>query len=202
MGSEEFIFKGNLIKNILKNLFGIRKKFDKGKKTEEPQLDSCIGCGLCVDVCPTDAIQVFKFRDIVCSSCGVCLEICPNDAILEDRYTIDKDKCTKCGYCAMFCTIPFIKNEIPLPKTPMITKECNNCRLCVGKCPENAIYASENKIHIDGKKCKNCLTCVDYCPMNAIVSSNDYVKSCIINVDINSCIFCKECEYVCPLKNR
>ena len=198
-GINRMLNKGNLLKKIFKNVFK-KNKFQKPKKTEKPILDECIACGLCAKACPTNAIKIFKFRNIICSHCGACVDICPNNAIILDRFTIDKSRCTKCGYCALVCTIPIIKNEIPIPKTPIITKGCNNCGLCISKCPNKAIYYGKNGISIDSKKCNNCLVCVDFCPMHAIVSPLDYVKSCIIKVDIDSCIFCKECEEVCPIK--
>ena len=44
----------------------------------------CIGCGLCVDGCPNDAISVDEIAEIdrdKCTACGACVEECPQDAI-------------------------------------------------------------------------------------------------------------------------
>jgi ferredoxin len=197
----KFLKTKSILKIIIKNLFGKKTEFlETNKRTEKPHLGNCIGCGLCVDVCPTNAIEIFKFREIICSCCGVCVEVCPNNAIEKDRFTIDTEKCTKCGYCVLFCSIPYIKNEIPKPKTPVITSECNKCMLCIKKCENKAILFKDNKIIIDEEKCKNCLKCVEFCPMKAILSPDEFVNSCIVKVDINSCIFCKECVEACPLK--
>jgi pyruvate formate lyase activating enzyme len=43
-----------------------------------------------------------------CIGCGKCLEICPSDAINRDEsngkgLTIDRDRCTLCGQCAKHC---------------------------------------------------------------------------------------------------
>ncbi len=46
----------------------------------------CMGCGLCVDVCPYGARYIDQTRDIamthpfLCDSCGSCVAICPNNA--------------------------------------------------------------------------------------------------------------------------
>ena len=188
-----------MLKNIFKNIFGKKHTITDGK-TENPNLLNCIGCGICVKSCPTNAIQIFKQRDIICTYCGACADICPNNAIYLNRYTIDVKKCTQCGYCSLVCAIPIIQQEIPIPKTPIIKKGCNKCCLCVPKCPNKAIYIENNEIKIDNNKCENCLLCVEFCPLNEIISPNEYIKNCIIKVDIDSCIFCKECEYVCPIK--
>ncbi|MFH1736593.1 MAG: electron transfer flavoprotein subunit alpha, partial [Actinomycetota bacterium] len=40
----------------------------------------CIGCGVCKDVCPYSAIEIFEGQAVItghCSVCGVCAEICP-----------------------------------------------------------------------------------------------------------------------------
>lgn len=50
---------------------------------------SCIGCGMCVLICPEEALEVAPIfvveidRDR-CTGCLICLNMCPNDA-LEER---------------------------------------------------------------------------------------------------------------------
>jgi len=46
--------------------------------------NKCNGCGLCVDECPTGAIELNDYAYVdedICTECGTCLEVCPNDAI-------------------------------------------------------------------------------------------------------------------------
>ena len=46
----------------------------------------CMGCGLCVDICPYGARYfdesegVAKTRPFLCDSCGACVAVCPNGA--------------------------------------------------------------------------------------------------------------------------
>jgi heterodisulfide reductase subunit A len=46
----------------------------------------CMGCGICVDVCPYSARVIDESRRIavvrpfLCDSCGSCVSVCPNDA--------------------------------------------------------------------------------------------------------------------------
>ncbi|CAB3287810.1 Polyferredoxin [Methanocaldococcus lauensis] len=200
---EEFykIIKGvGIIKNIIKMIYLSNKNkdiFSKPSKTKPIQLVECIGCGLCVSKCPTNAIKIFDFRETICSVCGTCLEICPNNAIIKDRFTIDESKCMKCGICVLFCPIPIIKKDIPKPKTPVILKDrCNSCGLC--DCEAIDVLNKE----IDPEKCKLCLKCIDRCPLQAILTPDEYVNSLVIKVDIDSCIFCRECEEVCPIRGN
>jgi len=47
----------------------------------------CIGCEVCIDSCPTNAIVmkdgVAAIVDADCIDCGACLPTCPVDAIKE-----------------------------------------------------------------------------------------------------------------------
>lgn len=46
----------------------------------------CMGCGICVDVCPYSARvidehkKIAVIRPFLCDSCGSCVSVCPNDA--------------------------------------------------------------------------------------------------------------------------
>ena len=53
-----------------------------------PQIDSakCIGCDLCVRLCPTQALSMIRGIAVVtapdmCAYSGICQEICPTQAI-------------------------------------------------------------------------------------------------------------------------
>lgn len=46
----------------------------------------CNGCGLCVEYCPTHAVELEKGRPVIispadCAYCGLCEETCPVGAI-------------------------------------------------------------------------------------------------------------------------
>ena len=46
--------------------------------------DLCVGCGLCVIVCPTEALEAWGYLIIdtaKCSECLGCIEICPVEAL-------------------------------------------------------------------------------------------------------------------------
>ena len=47
--------------------------------------DDCSGCGECVEVCPTEAIEMNDDKASVdpdaCGDCGVCEDACPTGAI-------------------------------------------------------------------------------------------------------------------------
>jgi heterodisulfide reductase subunit A len=53
----------------------------------------CMGCGVCVDVCPYEARivdyrkKVAVVRPFLCDSCGTCVAACPNDASFLRDFT-------------------------------------------------------------------------------------------------------------------
>ncbi len=45
-------------------------------------LDRCMQCGFCIDLCKFEAISYqFKVNTLDCEGCGVCVDFCPADAI-------------------------------------------------------------------------------------------------------------------------
>ena len=52
-----------------------------------------------------------------CIGCGMCIKICPHDAIHVDKNlaVIDYDKCTSCGLCAAVCPKKLIASPIETP---------------------------------------------------------------------------------------
>ena len=49
--------------------------------------DLCLGCGLCVDNCPQQAVWLLwgqaEIDQSKCNHCGLCLDVCPQGAIAE-----------------------------------------------------------------------------------------------------------------------
>jgi NAD-dependent dihydropyrimidine dehydrogenase PreA subunit len=69
-----------------------QKRFDEPAKFfatnyfAEVDQELCIGCGVCVDRCNMEAIEVMNDKSEVnksrCIGCGVCIPTCPQDAII------------------------------------------------------------------------------------------------------------------------
>ena len=49
--------------------------------------DLCLGCGLCAENCPRQAISLQSGLALInqdrCNRCGICLEVCPRGAIMQ-----------------------------------------------------------------------------------------------------------------------
>ncbi len=56
---------------------------------EKPKIDveECTGCGICVDECPNECLELDSedvavlAKDDVCDGCATCEESCPTEAI-------------------------------------------------------------------------------------------------------------------------
>ncbi|MDD2585918.1 MAG: 4Fe-4S binding protein [Syntrophomonadaceae bacterium] len=50
--------------------------------------DNCVGCGLCVESCPIEAISLCEDKAVIdkelCVECLSCIDICPFGAIHQD----------------------------------------------------------------------------------------------------------------------
>lgn len=55
----------------------------------DTELDECIGCGSCADICPVDAVTMADDRPVLdenwCIGCGVCAVSCPAEVISIKR---------------------------------------------------------------------------------------------------------------------
>ncbi len=58
--------------------------------------DRCVGCGICRDNCPQNAISIINRKAFIdaakCNDCGICLNVCPRGAIILKDVKIDAEK--------------------------------------------------------------------------------------------------------------
>jgi len=58
--------------------------------------DMCTGCGVCVNECPVDAIELeasglAKIDEGVCIRCGKCHDVCPQEAVRHDGERVPQE---------------------------------------------------------------------------------------------------------------
>lgn len=123
-------------------------------------------------------MKVLRKKPELCIQCHACESTCSKTWFKEDNagkscIRISKNDeggavitcCTQCGECIPICPVEAItrdKNGIV-----RINKSiCVGCFMCVGYCPELAMFMHED--YMEPFKCVACGQCTKSCPTNAI----------------------------------
>ena len=143
--------------------------------------EDCIGCGICANTCPTDALEVDKaegkwiIQRMQCIQCSGCVDVCPKKCLtMENQYTIPD--------------VVKIVDSFDIPKKAPKAADagdaaggdgdlvCNDtcvfCGLCAKACPADAIKvdrkADPKLWGVDQEACVKCGACIDKCPKKSL----------------------------------
>ncbi len=180
--------------------------------------DKCNGCGLCVEVCPVNAIMLGPVKEVAsgemeapliiidetkCIACPLCMLICPLNAIVlehekileypkvEGEIKVDKEKCIPCLLCEKICPLKAIEVEVKVPKKDELVKYVSDEKW------------AEGSIFINEEKCVYCGLCELLCDAIKIYWSEpkppEYRPALGIVIDESKCDYCELCEEICPV---
>jgi len=171
------------------------KRLDMWKENVrlEYSRDRCVGCSICVDCCPKEALKLNPVGAAVketienppveldqdkCVLCGVCVALCPRDALRI--FVNDEEKCLISENEGLPEKIRFEgKVDVDQEKCP---KGCNTCKYV---CKEEAIEVNK-EVKIDEEKCILCGACAIACPANAIIVTRERIVYDELDKEIES----------------
>lgn len=158
--------------------------------------NKCIGCGMCIKVCPANAIErspedakKIIIHNDRCCFCAQCNDICPVDALsMSTDFAISSydSRANVTSDSGKAERLPFQKEWTPRDGEPSVEvqeeakpvskkvyrvreEDCVGCTICAKICPVDAVTGKvKEKHHIDPEKCVGCGTCASKCPKGAI----------------------------------
>ncbi len=83
----------------------------------------CNQCGVCIEVCPTEALYrdkrgIVRIRKKLCVGCLSCVGFCPYGVMFYHPDGVEPFKCIVCGKCVEECpaeALAVVEVEEPLP---------------------------------------------------------------------------------------
>ncbi|WP_296791753.1 tungsten-dependent formylmethanofuran dehydrogenase subunit FwdF [uncultured Methanobrevibacter sp.] len=194
-------------------MFSIERTGEEHRKLSYKDVN-CVGCGICVDVCPTTSLRLGPIVPIA------------RGLIEMDLISVNSDSCVFCGLCSVACPFDALSLEIDDSKiremdnypfweteSKVDDEDCIYCGRCYSVCPRDSIIFERNlpdavslirgEIEIDKQKCIYCGFCADLCPAEAILIENKPTSSVdllnnSIEVDFSKCVQCGVCKRICP----
>lgn len=175
--------------------------------------DKCVGCGMCVRMCPTACIKLVDSED--------------SDGKTVKRPQVNLGRCAMCGYCAEYCPVDAmtVTPEYELAEFTRFDLIYGPRRLAYDKTTEGMKVNLEVTLQSDidngnaerrvslfsldrpeltDAKCIGCKKCAKVCPVAAIQmvekGTNEKTGKPILRpvIDEAKCIGCSNCIDDCP----
>ena len=84
----------------------------------------------------------------------------------------------------------FLIGRFVLSKSFFASKDCNNCDICINKCPVKAIIKVDNRPYWTFK-CESCMRCMSNCPQRAINTAHGFFVGYLFLASFVSGLFFK-----------
>jgi uncharacterized protein len=144
---------GGAIKNLAMGCAAAAGKIEQHECVKPIISDLCVGCGTCMENCPTIAMTLDQDRVLIdfdiCIGCNNCMEICPDSAVRLDIENIEpfiekmteyaygsiKNKKNKVGYINFLMNITPDCDCLPYSDAPIV--------------PDIGILASKDPVALD-----------------------------------------------------
>jgi NADH-quinone oxidoreductase subunit I/NAD(P)H-quinone oxidoreductase subunit I len=176
-------------------------------------MDRCIGCGICMRICPTKCIELveveYKDQGKVkrpkvnlgrCMMCGYCAEYCPKNAMIV---TPEYELAAFTREDLIFDPYKLQHEYKPGYEVHLVEVTPSELKKGVVAAPAERKPESKDKPELDDKKCIGCSRCAKVCPAGAIemiqVGVSDKGKPIKRpKFDYKKCVSCEQCVENCP----
>jgi len=120
----------------------------------------CVGLGTCVRACPFDAMHMDPdglpvVDEVLCTGCGNCVTVCPRN--LPQLVPVSQQTANLCSSQAGGKEVKAV-----------CSVGCIACKMCVKKCPVEAVSMDGRLAVVDPNKCTGHGVCVEKCPTGSM----------------------------------